>query len=620
MEHSRQSTPYPQGLYPSVRRGRRLRPALFAGRVFFALCVALPTVGTGAVNSSIDEQLKQADSIKTANHEEFRALLAKLDGASAGMDQEQHWYLHYLKGWESGYDGKYSDAIAQLNEVLHGDANELIRFRAGVSLVNVDAISLRYDEAFKELVVLSDKVDKMPDTEARMQFYGTAALLYGKVGEFALAEKFAGRMIDESRASETRCKGSFLQLQALFKSGVLKTVDPRFDSAQQACAEASDPVFGNEDRQIRAHLLLSEGDPAAAIRMLLEHYQEVQDTGYAELISGFDSVLAKAYLQSGDRAKAADYAQRVVAVERGDDYTEALIEAFKVLYLVDKAEGNTTEALAWHEKYMDADRGYLNEVGVRSLAYEKVKQQVENSRAETQAAEKQNRILELQRSLAQKSAETRGLYALMITLALLFMAVWAWRLKRAQMRLRTLAQRDSLTGIMNRQFFVYTAERVLQTCGRTGRDACLVLIDLDHFKLVNDSHGHAAGDIVLKRVVAACQTRLRASDLFGRLGGEEFGILMPECPIGKAMEKAEQLRRVVAAIGSRGESFSIPVSASLGVATTARVGYQLNDLMIHADEAMYRAKARGRNCVVEADGKPDPAVRGVAWNIAGTTE
>src|SRR3546814_19020108 len=86
-----------------------------------------------------------------------------------------------------------------------------------------------------------------------------------------------------------------------------------------------------------------------------------------------------------------------------------------------------------------------------------------------------------------------------------------------------LARRDGLTGIFNRQHFVSSAELQLQYCRKSARQACLVLIDLDHFKVVNDTHGHAVGDRVLKRAVAACQAHLSSTDLFGRLGGAEIG-------------------------------------------------------------------------------------------------
>ena len=160
-----------------------------------------------------------------------------------------------------------------------------------------------------------------------------------------------------------------------------------------------------------------------------------------------------------------------------------------------------------------------------------------------------------------------------------------------------LARRDGLTGIFNRQHFVGEAERLLQYCRKSDRVACLVLLDLDHFKQVNDTHGHAVGDRVLRRAVAACQAHLRSTDLFGRLGGEEFGVLLPECGLDQAVARVEQIRLAIASVSLGEDVPNVAVSASFGVATVANSGYELRQLMTDADDALYAAKREGRNRV-----------------------
>jgi diguanylate cyclase (GGDEF)-like protein len=105
------------------------------------------------------------------------------------------------------------------------------------------------------------------------------------------------------------------------------------------------------------------------------------------------------------------------------------------------------------------------------------------------------------------------------------------------------------------------------------------------------------GDRVLKRAVAACQAHLRSTDVFGRLGGEEFGMLLPECELDQVLERVEEIRVAVALVSADQDVSGAPVSASFGVATAARSGYELRQLMSDADEALYRAKHEGRNRV-----------------------
>lgn len=129
--------------------------------------------------------------------------------------------------------------------------------------------------------------------------------------------------------------------------------------------------------------------------------------------------------------------------------------------------------------------------------------------------------------------------------------------------------------------------------------ACLVALDLDHFKRINDTYGHAAGDEALRRVVEICRRELRGSDLFGRLGGEEFGILMPACTCEQGIEIATRIRRsLAAALLKLDPETTVVVSANLGLAHSAVSGYAFHQLFSAADAALYRAKHGGRNRLV----------------------
>jgi diguanylate cyclase (GGDEF)-like protein len=182
--------------------------------------------------------------------------------------------------------------------------------------------------------------------------------------------------------------------------------------------------------------------------------------------------------------------------------------------------------------------------------------------------------------------------------------MYAYRTKKSQLKFRKLARRDGLTEIFNRQYFVEVAEQELEYCRKSVRDVSVVAIDLDHFKLINDNHGHAAGDFALKRAVVACQKHLRSVDVFGRLGGEEFGIMMPDCVPERAIDIAEKMRQEIASLkGTEGEP-DFEVTASFGVTAARWSGYNLLQLLAQADSALYQAKREGRNRVVAIAGPP----------------
>jgi diguanylate cyclase (GGDEF)-like protein len=163
-------------------------------------------------------------------------------------------------------------------------------------------------------------------------------------------------------------------------------------------------------------------------------------------------------------------------------------------------------------------------------------------------------------------------------------------------RLRNQALRDALTGLYNRRFLEETLERMALDSERRKSPVSAIMIDLDHFKRLNDVHGHAAGDTVLREVAKAIVTCLRQTDVACRYGGEEITVLMPDCPLAMAEKKAEQIRARIAEV-SAGEGLS--VTASLGVASHPETSGRA-ELLSMADAALYEAKQRGRNRVVVA--------------------
>jgi diguanylate cyclase (GGDEF)-like protein/PAS domain S-box-containing protein len=173
------------------------------------------------------------------------------------------------------------------------------------------------------------------------------------------------------------------------------------------------------------------------------------------------------------------------------------------------------------------------------------------------------------------------------------------KLKLIQNELYILANNDSLTGASNRGYFMELANREIMRAIRYKRKLSLVLIDMDAFKKVNDTYGHASGDQALITLKKICTKGTRKMDIFARLGGEEFAILLPETSQETAAELAERLRIILASTNIQSDSAEFKVTASVGV---TEFGIQKEDTlegMLHrADKALYKAKADGRNRVV----------------------
>jgi diguanylate cyclase (GGDEF)-like protein len=160
------------------------------------------------------------------------------------------------------------------------------------------------------------------------------------------------------------------------------------------------------------------------------------------------------------------------------------------------------------------------------------------------------------------------------------------------------ATRDALTGIPNRRNFMDIASREIHRAQRYGHPLSLAVVDLDLFKRINDAHGHHTGDLVLQAFCRTCRNTLRDSDVIGRIGGEEFAILLPNTSQTEAQEVIERVRRAVAAtlIPITGPA-PLCFTASFGISTLHQGSGDLGNLLRRADGALYQAKERGRNQV-----------------------
>lgn len=182
-------------------------------------------------------------------------------------------------------------------------------------------------------------------------------------------------------------------------------------------------------------------------------------------------------------------------------------------------------------------------------------------------------------------------------LIIYWLATLSYELYKSEQRLSSLSQKDPLTGAYNRRYF---DEQAAVECARSHRysqSLAVLMMDLDKFKLVNDTYGHAAGDEVLKALVKTSSLALRKSDILARYGGEEFVVLLPHAHLAEAIMLAERLRKGISEIAISYEEHTLKVTISIGVSTLAETEANVVAMLSRADQALYQAKANGRNRV-----------------------
>jgi diguanylate cyclase (GGDEF)-like protein len=546
--------------------------------------------------------LGQAESLQRKDHPRFVQMLAQIHREAPRLTPSEQWRLRYFDAWETMFEGNYTKSETQLREVIdHSGDTTLVAKASALLLMNL-GLNQRYEEAFALANRLTTELPRIKDPMARYSTLLNLSQMLDLAGQTDLAIRYARMMEDAMPPGETECIPLSLQVAALYSGKRLTSSNPELQHGIDACTAAQQPVVASSIMLVLSSLYLDENQPDKAMALLDRIGPSIRINHFYPHMLSAQAERAQAYAKLGNDNDAKKAALAAVAMSSPGDISEWLMVAYQLLYQIEKRQGHSAAALSYYEHYVAQDKGYLNDISARTMAYEMAQQHMLVQKLETEELSKQNHILRLQQALDTKAVETSRLYIILLLMTLAFIVLWLYRLKRSQLGFKRLSRHDGLTGIFNHQHFISEAGRVLHLMEKKLGHACLISIDLDHFKQVNDTHGHVMGDAVLKHAVAICQQHLRPADLFGRLGGEEFGILLHECCRNQGMDIANRIRIAIEASPMEKDGCVISISTSVGLASTDTSGYELLRLCTEADAALYRAKRAGRNRVIADTG------------------
>lgn len=532
---------------------------------------------------------------------------AQLEQARRLGDAESQVRLLYCRSAASGFRRGERAALAYLDQGIAlartaGLAKLLgegLSLRAGVlSVLGEQAHALI---ALMEAQQVFEKAELESLADANLLGLGVA---YRRMGEFELA-------LDHLRRGErsARERGDWgAAFTSLLQQGYLH--QDRGDGTaslaplQQALALAERNGLRRDAAAARIALASSRillGEHVQALG-LLDQAGRVVGGDYDQLSMLLHLRRGEAFAGLGRHREALEQFHHVAAALVGSDNLryQALLYRARAGSL--EALGRMPEALAEYRRLLEA-RTELDRIAhgqVETLMHHQFDMGRRDAEHRRLAAEKAVHDAQLEAGLRARHWRQTALASGAVLLVLL--AGLGLRQRRRGRRLHALAMTDPLTGAANRRSLERFAAAAIDAARPPARPVAVIALDVDHFKHINDRHGHAVGDDVLRRVTAVCQRELRQCDLLGRTGGEEFVAVLPGTSLDAAQRVAQRLLAGIRALELDGIADGLKVTASLGVAEYLSADGDLARLLQRADAALYRAKRSGRDRVECDDG------------------
>ncbi|WP_438865303.1 tetratricopeptide repeat-containing diguanylate cyclase [Neptunicella sp.] len=546
---------------------------------------------------SVDEILQQADDIRSRDSVQFDTLLAELSQKREQLSGPQQQYLDYLLAYQTAYSGNIKEAAAQFKAIANSDVSDELNFRANATLVNILAIAEEWHAAMPHFLSVLNTLPKIKDNNVRQVALISIALFYNILGKYELGLDYSTHLAEIASTKRNQCFASKLIVEAKLALHRITQFSSEVSDALALCEQADERLIMGEIQIIIAKLMLKKEMYDKALKLLQSNLLSTQQTHYTKILVDFYSLLAETNWQLNNIDAASDFANKALNKGQSLGNAESKVRAYKILYLIAQQQQNYADALQYYIDYANADKAFLDEVQTRQLAFQMGQTQYIEQQNKIEQLDHQNRLLVYQQTLSKAEADNNRLFISLLILASTVLSGWAYRIKSQQNKLKYMAEYDDLTGIFTRAHFKVLAQSALDYCDHTEQDICCVVFDLDNFKQVNDSKGHACGDWVLKKTIEVCKQHGRKNDLFARLGGEEFCVILPGCNIISGMSFAHQCRKSIELINTSESGYQFNISASFGVTSAKLSGYKLNKMIADADDAMYRSKNNGRNRV-----------------------
>ncbi|WP_158100466.1 sensor domain-containing diguanylate cyclase [Neiella marina] len=541
---------------------------------------------------STPELIDSAVALRSSNIEHLAAMIAELE--SRPLVGAQASYLAYLQGYYLTLHGRFAEAEPSLASLATQTRSIDVAILVNISLVNVYTATADWPNGLAAANRLTKLVSRVSESN-NLNHYALAVIaqFFNHIEQYELGYQYAKKLVELNLSGRLGCAAGMFLINASNHLDLPRGDSALLETTLKVCSEMA--LLSLPAKLIASERYLLDQQPKAIVELLEPHLAEFEQSDTLLNFIEIHYLLASAYLQLNQVGQAEAMLERLTTLTEADVNLAKLADGYLLLADIRQQQGNAEQALALMRQHLQLRERHLSNATSKRLAYQLAQQQIAEKESEIQALNDKNELLKTQEQLfeAQRANDRQFIAALCV--ALLLLGMFLYRSRATQNKLKQLAAFDSLTSIHNRGHFTRLAERALSYAEDNKQAVSMVLFDLDHFKNINDTYGHARGDWVLQQVAKSCQKLTRRNDLFARIGGEEFCLLLLGCDHKRAQEVAEKYRQTINAIDAGSPGFEAIISASFGISDNRLSGYGLDRMLADADEAMYRAKSAGRN-------------------------
>jgi diguanylate cyclase (GGDEF)-like protein len=575
--------------------------------VLISLLVGLLSLPVSAEEPSLDELLELAAEVHvTAPWQESDAVLDRIEPRLTDASDEQRARYLIMRTRNKGLAGNLQTALELVPEILRLDISPERRLRATGLGANIAMQARQHELAFDYLnqgLTLEPIVDSLIQ---RATLFNQASHMHIDVGELSRARNYSERAMELAALSgdtRTRCTAAYRMVFIQKTADELEIAIKSAREALQLCRAANDPVLIAAVKYHLADSLRQMGRLDEADRYFERAWRGHQQSGYLTGLVQTRLDWAKLQFSRGRIEEAQRLLQDLELDLTQLQRWELLADYHELRSSIARRNGDYVQALSHQDAHIDARERFLDHDRAMRLAYLEVAFDSQVKEQELALLREQTRVATLQEESRRQQRRMRLLGYAVATVVLVLLVLLLWHALRERRHYRQLSVIDGLTGLLNHTRFFDAANPLIDSARHNGTALTLVLADIDHFKQINDRHGHLTGDEVLRQVARCFRDILIDHGPVGRIGGEEFAICLPGSDLRQGLTLIEALRKALAECDLGG--INDRITMSFGIAEL-QPDEELEMLRLRADEALYQAKHEGRDRIVVADSQPAP--------------